>query len=105
MQKVMRHVFGGLPQTAMYIDDIGQGASTVSESLKLLKEAPALPPNHQDPISSTRAILGLDLKKVFDNEAQAAILSRINKLNLGERSNNNTKNFLSCRMVTLKSPA
>lgn len=39
MQKVMRHTFDGLPRTATYMDDVGQGASTVSESLKILEEA------------------------------------------------------------------
>ncbi|KAH6933553.1 hypothetical protein HPB50_016276 [Hyalomma asiaticum] len=39
MQKAIRHTFNSTPCTAMYIDDVGQGASAVSESLKLLQEA------------------------------------------------------------------
>ncbi|XP_037509019.1 uncharacterized protein LOC119385697 [Rhipicephalus sanguineus] len=54
-----------------------------------------------DPTSGTRAILGLALEKTFDNVAHAAILRRINKLNLGERSYNYIRDLLSRRTVTL----
>ncbi|XP_037564825.1 uncharacterized protein LOC119444510 [Dermacentor silvarum] len=54
-----------------------------------------------DPTSGTRAILGLDLEKEFDTVSHAAILNRINKLNMGERSYNYIRDFLSCRTVTL----
>lgn len=39
MQSVMRKSFEGLPRTATYMDDIGQGASSVSEVLDLLEQA------------------------------------------------------------------
>nr|XP_050045691.1 uncharacterized protein LOC126542598 [Dermacentor andersoni] len=54
-----------------------------------------------DPTSGNRAILGLDLEKAFHNVADAAILSRINKLNMGERIYNYIRDFLSRRTVTL----
>lgn len=39
MQKIMRHTFDGLPRTATYMDDVGQGARTIQEALELLEEA------------------------------------------------------------------
>ncbi|KAL1483330.1 hypothetical protein MTO96_012739 [Rhipicephalus appendiculatus] len=39
MQMVMRRTFDGLARTTTYMDDIAQGASTVSEALALLEEA------------------------------------------------------------------
>ncbi|KAL3176782.1 hypothetical protein MRX96_039624 [Rhipicephalus microplus] len=39
MQRVMRRTFDGLPRTATYMDDVGQGATTVREALDLLNEA------------------------------------------------------------------
>ncbi|KAL3218911.1 hypothetical protein MRX96_031272 [Rhipicephalus microplus] len=39
MQRVMRRTFDGLPRTAKYMDDVGQGATTVREVLDLLNEA------------------------------------------------------------------
>ncbi|KAL3177211.1 hypothetical protein MRX96_009901 [Rhipicephalus microplus] len=35
----MRRTFDGLPMTATYMDDVGQGATTVREALDLLNEA------------------------------------------------------------------
>ncbi|KAL3223429.1 hypothetical protein MRX96_004839 [Rhipicephalus microplus] len=35
----MRRTFDGLPRTATYMDDVGQGATTVREALDLLNEA------------------------------------------------------------------
>ncbi|KAL3198262.1 hypothetical protein MRX96_053807 [Rhipicephalus microplus] len=39
MRRVMRRTFDGLPRTATYMDDVGQGATTVREALDLLNEA------------------------------------------------------------------
>ncbi|KAL3179322.1 hypothetical protein MRX96_038215 [Rhipicephalus microplus] len=39
MQRVMRRTFDGLPRTTTYMDDVGQGATTVREALDLLNEA------------------------------------------------------------------
>ncbi|KAL3178248.1 hypothetical protein MRX96_038758 [Rhipicephalus microplus] len=39
MQRVMRRTFDGLPRTATYMDDVGQGATTVKEALDSLNEA------------------------------------------------------------------
>ncbi|KAL3183246.1 hypothetical protein MRX96_034294 [Rhipicephalus microplus] len=39
MQRVMCRKFDGLPRTATYMDDVGQGATTVREALDLLNEA------------------------------------------------------------------
>ncbi|KAL3248810.1 hypothetical protein MRX96_056350 [Rhipicephalus microplus] len=39
MQKVVRRTFDGLLRTATYMDDVGQGATTVREALDLLNEA------------------------------------------------------------------
>ncbi|KAL3210024.1 hypothetical protein MRX96_037503 [Rhipicephalus microplus] len=39
MQRVPRSTFDGLPRTAMYMDDVGQGATTVRKALDLLNEA------------------------------------------------------------------
>ncbi|KAL3193154.1 hypothetical protein MRX96_058644 [Rhipicephalus microplus] len=39
MQRVMRRRFDGLPRTATYMDDVGQGATTVRKALDLLNEA------------------------------------------------------------------
>ncbi|KAL3228348.1 hypothetical protein MRX96_024009 [Rhipicephalus microplus] len=39
MQRVMRRTFDGLPRTATYMDDVGQGATTVREAFNLLNEA------------------------------------------------------------------
>ncbi|XP_065295875.1 uncharacterized protein [Dermacentor albipictus] len=54
-----------------------------------------------DPTSGNQAILGPDLEKAFDNVAHAAIVSRINKLNMDERNYNYIGDFLSRRTVTL----
>lgn len=58
---------------------------------------------------STRAILGLDLKKAFDNASHAAILENIERIGLGQRTYNYIKSFLSDRKAVisvggLKSP-
>ncbi|KAK8774331.1 hypothetical protein V5799_011136 [Amblyomma americanum] len=39
MQRVMRRTFDGLSRTSTYMDDVGQGAVTVTEALDLLEEA------------------------------------------------------------------
>ncbi|XP_037515219.1 uncharacterized protein LOC119391623 [Rhipicephalus sanguineus] len=49
----------------------------------------------------TRAILGLDLKKAFDNAAHAAILRKMATLNLGNRAYNYVKDFLTNGSISL----
>ncbi|KAG0415320.1 hypothetical protein HPB47_007506 [Ixodes persulcatus] len=47
----------------------------------------------------TRAILGLDISKVFDNVSHAAILRGLNSIDVGERIFKYIQNFLSSRQV------
>ncbi|XP_049270134.1 uncharacterized protein LOC119385971 [Rhipicephalus sanguineus] len=49
----------------------------------------------------TKAILGLDLERAFDNVAHSTILERISQLNLGERTYNYVRDFLSDRRAYL----
>lgn len=50
---------------------------------------------------STRAILGLDLKKAFDNANHAAILKNIERIGLGQQTYNYIKSFLSDRKTVI----
>ncbi|XP_075525011.1 uncharacterized protein LOC142557205 [Dermacentor variabilis] len=50
-----------------------------------------------NPTRSTKAILGLDLKKAFDNVKHAAILESIRALGLGERTYDYVRDFLTGR--------
>lgn len=50
----------------------------------------------------TRAILGLDLEKAFDNVSHRHILDSISRLNLGERFYNFVQSFLGSRRATIK---
>lgn len=50
---------------------------------------------------STRAILGLDLKKAFDNANHATILENIERIGLGQRTYNYIKSFLSDRKAVI----
>lgn len=50
---------------------------------------------------TTKAILGLDLEKAFDSIAHSTILDRISRLNLGARSYNYVRDFLSNRTAFL----
>ncbi|XP_037561061.1 uncharacterized protein LOC119440205 [Dermacentor silvarum] len=101
--RVMEHAF--LTRINRHLEDTGAYPSTmVGFRSHLSTQDVMLQLYHQiinDPTSGTRAILGLDLEKAFDNVSHAAILSRINKLNMGERSYNYIRDFLSCRTVTL----
>ncbi|XP_075535920.1 uncharacterized protein LOC142571447 [Dermacentor variabilis] len=49
-----------------------------------------------------KAILGLDLQSAFDKVKHSAILSQVSKLNMGERSYNYIKDFLTDRTVELR---
>ncbi|KAG0413581.1 hypothetical protein HPB47_009273 [Ixodes persulcatus] len=49
----------------------------------------------------TKAILGLDLERAFDSVAHSTILDRISLLNLGERTYNYVRDFLSHRRAYL----
>lgn len=49
-----------------------------------------------------RAILGLDLKKAFDRVRHSTILERVTQLNLGQRTYNYIKDFLTDRKATIK---
>lgn len=49
----------------------------------------------------TKAILGLDLERAFDNIRHSTILERISLLNLGERTYNYVRDFLSNRKAFL----
>ncbi|XP_050051467.1 uncharacterized protein [Dermacentor andersoni] len=49
-----------------------------------------------------KAILGLDLQSAFDKLKHSAILSQVSKLNMGERSYNYIKDFLTDRTVELR---
>ncbi|KAM7315714.1 hypothetical protein ISCGN_005497 [Ixodes scapularis] len=55
---------------------------------------------HCSPLD-TRAILGLDLTKAFDNVKHSAILANLGKLGLGRRVYDYISNFLSDRTATL----
>ncbi|XP_037528520.1 uncharacterized protein LOC119405758 [Rhipicephalus sanguineus] len=50
-----------------------------------------------DTSRSTKAILGLDLKKAFDSVEHAAILDRVRSLGLGQRMYNYIRDFLTGR--------
>ncbi|XP_037567445.1 uncharacterized protein LOC119447948 [Dermacentor silvarum] len=54
-----------------------------------------------DRTRGTKAILGLDLEKAFDNVARSAILDQISNLNLGVRAYNYIRDFLTDRKATL----
>ncbi|KAG0421412.1 hypothetical protein HPB47_002672 [Ixodes persulcatus] len=49
----------------------------------------------------TRAIVGLDLTKAFDNVKHAAILENLEKLEVGQKTYDYIRDFLSDRTVTL----
>lgn len=49
----------------------------------------------------TKAILGLDIERAFDSVAHSTILERISLLNLGERTYNYVRDFLSNRRAFL----
>ncbi|KAG0444479.1 hypothetical protein HPB47_013748 [Ixodes persulcatus] len=49
-----------------------------------------------------KAILGLDLQSAFDRVKHSAILSQVSKLNMGERSYNYIKDFLTDRIAELR---
>ncbi|KAM7294402.1 uncharacterized protein ISCGN_023908 [Ixodes scapularis] len=51
------------------------------------------------PKRDTRAILGLDISKAFDNVSHAAILRGLNSIDVGERIFKYIQNFLSSRQV------
>ncbi|XP_075732659.1 uncharacterized protein LOC142775204 [Rhipicephalus microplus] len=56
----------------------------------------------ENPGCSTRAILGLDLKKAFDNVRHDAILRTIDRLNLGMRVYNYVRDFLTGRTARMR---
>lgn len=56
----------------------------------------------ENPGRSTRAILGLDLKKAFDNVRHDAILRQVDKLNLGLRTYNYVRDFLTGRTARMR---
>ncbi|KAG0427712.1 hypothetical protein HPB47_025237 [Ixodes persulcatus] len=51
------------------------------------------------PNRDTRAVLGLDISKAFDNVSHAAILRGLNSIDVGERNFKYIQNFLSSRQV------
>lgn len=53
------------------------------------------------PTLDNRAVLGLDLQSAFDRVRHAAILTQVSRLNMGERSFNYIKDFLSNRTTTI----
>ncbi|XP_037518368.1 uncharacterized protein LOC119395153 [Rhipicephalus sanguineus] len=54
-----------------------------------------------DTSRSTKAILGLDLKKAFDSVEHAAILDRVRSLGLGQRIYNYIRDFLTGRRASV----
>lgn len=52
-----------------------------------------------DTTSSTKAILGLDIKKAFDSVKHEAILNRVQTLGLGQKTYNYIRDFLAGRRV------
>lgn len=72
-----------------------RGLSTQDVMLQLSRDI--LDPS----IKSTRAILGLDLKKAFDNVSHNTILKHLADLNPGERAYNYVKAFLENRTVEI----
>ncbi|XP_037521373.1 uncharacterized protein LOC119398612 [Rhipicephalus sanguineus] len=55
----------------------------------------------QGPKLDTRAVLGLDLTKAFDNVTHRAILEALSELNVGAKTYSYIKDFLSNRTATL----
>ncbi|XP_037518344.1 uncharacterized protein LOC119395129 [Rhipicephalus sanguineus] len=55
----------------------------------------------ESPTRSTKAILGLDLKKAFDNVTHATVLAKMQELGLGERTYNYVRDFLTNRKAKL----
>lgn len=51
--------------------------------------------------SNTRAILGLDLNKVFNNVSHEAILTNLSRLNPGSRNFNYVRSFLDERTAEI----
>ncbi|XP_037579677.1 uncharacterized protein LOC119462403 [Dermacentor silvarum] len=71
------------------------GLST-QDAMKLIKYQ-AIDRNTRD----TRAILGLDLEKVFDSVLHSFVLSQISSLGLGKYFHDYTRSFLADRKATL----
>lgn len=101
--KLMEHAF--LSRINAHLDDIEAYPDTMLGFRAHLSTQDAmLQIKHQvldNKTRGTRAILGLDLKKAFDNAAHAAILRKMAALNLGKRAYNYVKDFLTNRSVSL----
>ncbi|XP_037512407.1 uncharacterized protein LOC119389277 [Rhipicephalus sanguineus] len=102
--KVAEHVV--LNRLTRYLEDNGLYPHTMigfraklstQDAMKLLKHQ-VIDRNTRD----TRAILGLDLEKAFDNVAHSFVLRSIAELGLGARFYEYTKSFLTRRKATLR---
>lgn len=101
--KVMEHVV--LTRLTNYLEDHNLLPHTMLGFRRNLSTQDAmLQIKHQvidSPTRSTKAILGLDLKKAFDNVRHATILAKMQELGLGERTYNYVRDFLTHRKARL----
>lgn len=76
------------------------GLST-QDAMLLIKHEIIDKPSTTTSAMDNRAILGLDLKSAFDNIHHSAILQQVSHLNMGERTFNYIKDFLTARTTTI----
>ncbi|XP_037505752.1 uncharacterized protein LOC119382092 [Rhipicephalus sanguineus] len=101
--KVLEHVV--LTRLTNYLEDRNLLPHTMLGFRRNLSTQDAmLQIKHQvidSPTRSTKAILGLDLKKAFDNVTHATVLAKLQELGLGERTYNYVRDFLTNRKAKL----
>lgn len=101
--KVMEHVV--LARLTNYLEDRNMLPHTMLGFRRNLSTQDVMLQLKHDivdnPTRSTKAILGLDLKKAFDNVSHAAILESIRALGLGERTYHYVRDFLTGRRARL----
>lgn len=101
--KLMEHVI--LERITTYLEDRDALPPTMIGFRRNLSTQDAmLQLKHQiidNPGTATKAILGLDLKKAFDNVTHATVLKRVNDLDLGQRTYNYVRNFLTGRKAKI----
>lgn len=101
--KVLEHVLAKrwqnyLEQEGLYPDSIigfRRGLSTQDAMLQLKKEI------IENETKDSKVILGLDLQSAFDRVKHSAILAQASRLNMGNRSYEYIRNFLSDRKIAL----
>lgn len=99
----MEHVI--LERITTYLEDRDALPPTmIGFRINLSTQDAMLQLKHQiidNPGTATKAILGLDLKKAFDNVTHATVLKRVNDLDLGQRTYNYMRNFLTERKTNI----